>query len=328
VPDPTEIAPERGIPEPLVRVVRKALEKNAGDRYQDALEFAEALGEAMLEIESSTQSVIASMRPGGAVECPACLATVPAARFCCDCGEKLTTRDERPTSRLAPDLPELPLRLYAREEDLAWLEAARKEDSPALRAYRIVGDAGIGKTRLLREFLERAKMEGDVVIEAGPDPYGAEVAFYTLRQAIYGLIGVKAGTGSRRQWRDAREEEQRGLNDIFGSADKSSVPPAQRKDDIDAAFRWALDRATARARNSRVILAVEDLERVDTASLGALRHALRHYRSPRPALCIATHSPVFDPMWGSSSARTLSGLPASVLARVMGSRPSAERLSL
>jgi tetratricopeptide (TPR) repeat protein len=33
-------------------------------------------------------------------------------------------------------------------------------------------------------------------------------------------------------------------------------------------------------------------------------------------------------MWGSSSSRALSGLPASVLARVMGSRPSAERLSL
>ncbi len=328
VPDPTEIAPERSIPEPLVRVVRKALEKNAGDRYQDALEFAEALGEAMLEIESSTQSQIASIRPGGAMECPACLATVPAARFCCDCGEKLPLKTERPTSRLAPDLPELPLRLYGREEDLAWLEAARQDDAPTLRAYRLVGEAGIGKTRLVREFLERAKMEGDVVIEAGPDPYGAEVAFYTLRQAIYGLIGVKAGTGSRRQWRDAREEEQRGLNDIFGHVEQRSVPPSQRKDDIDAAFRWALDRATSRARGGRVVVAIEDLERVDTASLGAIRHALRHYRSPRPVLIVATHSPVFDPMWGSSSSRALSGLPASVLARVMGSRPSAERLSL
>lgn len=329
VPEPVEVAPERNIPEPLVRVVKRALEKNAADRYQDALEFADALGEAMQEIQNSSQSAIASIRPGGAMECPACLAVVPAARFCCDCGEKLPVKSERPTSRVARDLPELPLRFYAREDDLAWLDAARREDTASFAAYRIVGEAGVGKTRLLREFLERAKLEGDLIVEAAPDPYGAEVAFYTLRQAICGLVGVKQGTGSRRQWRDAREEEQRGLADIFGSGDTHNKgSAAQRRDDIDAAFRWALDRAASRTRGGRVILAVEDLERVDTASLAAFRHALRHYRSPRPIFCVATHSPVFDPNWGSSQARTLSGLPASVLGRILGNRFAAERLSL
>jgi serine/threonine-protein kinase len=329
VPDPNEVAPERSIPEPLVRVVLKALEKNAGDRYQDALEFADGLEAAIQAIHQASVSG-SSLRPGGATECPKCLANVPVARFCCDCGARLLLKTERPTSRVSADLPQLPLRLYAREEDLEWLERGRQDDTTELFAYRISGDAGMGKTRLLREFLDRAKAEGDLVIEAGPDAYGAEVAFHTLRQAISGLVGVRPGTGSRRQWRDAREEEQRGLAEIFGNAEtQKALPPSQRKDDISAAFHWALERATSRARGSRVILAIEDLERVDTASLAAFKEALRNYRPARPLLFVATHSTAFDPGWGLlSPSRTLTGLPVSVLGRIMGNRLSAEQLSI
>jgi hypothetical protein len=333
VPDPTEIAPERAIPEPLVRVVRKSLEKNADDRYQDALEFADALQAAMDEVDAEQRasvSAFASIRPGGSTECPSCLANVPVARFCCDCGERLPLKTERPTARALGDLPQLPLRMYARDDDMAWLQGSRTTESAQLVAYRIVADAGMGKTRLIQEFVERAKLEGDVVAVAGPDPYGAEVAFHTLREAIYGLTGVRAGSGARREWRDAREEEQRGLNDIFGTSEgQRSMPPSQRRDDIDAAFRWALERATTRARGARVILAIEDLERVDSASLSAVKAAFKTYRSARPITIVATHSPLFDPGWGGDSpSRTLAGLPASVLGRLMGNRPPAERLSL
>ena len=333
VPDPTEIAPERAIPEPLVSVVRKALEKNAEDRYQDALEFADALQTAMDVVDAQQKasiSAFASIRPGGSTECPSCLANVPVARFCCDCGERLPLKTERPTARVLGDLPQLPLRLYARDDDMAWLTAARSTDPSQLLAHRIVADAGMGKTRLIHEFMERSKLEGDLVALAGPDPYGAEVAFYTLREAIYGLIGVKPGTGSRRDWRDAREEEQRGLNEIFGYADAlRSTPPSQRREDVDAAFRWALERASARARGGRVILVVEDLERVDTASLTAIKSALKTYRSARPVTFVVTHSPLFEPGWGPEApARTLEGLPGSVLHRLIGNRPANERLPL
>ncbi len=329
VPDPTAIAPERHIPEPLVAVVQKALQKNAEDRYQDALEFADALAAAMEEIQNATQAAFTSIRAGGAMECPACLASVPAARFCCECGERLPVKTERPTSRLSANLPPLPLRLYSREEDLAWLQEARAAEKPGARAFRIVGEAGMGKSRLLEEFLEYASSEGDVVIKAGPDPFGAEVALYTLRQAIYGLIGVRPGTGSRKQWRDAREEEQRGLTEIFGNGDSQrAAPAAQRREDIEAAFRWALERAISRARGSRVILALEDLDRVDTASLATITAALRSERTPQ-LLIVATHTPLFDPNWGElAPARALSGLTLSVVNRLLGSRPSLERQAL
>jgi serine/threonine-protein kinase len=249
VPSPNEVAPERNIPEPLVRVVHKALEKNAADRYQDALEFADALQRAMEEMQNAGPSLVASIRVGGTMACPLCRSTVPVARFCCDCGNRLPVRSDRPTARAAEALPDLPLPLYARDDDLEWLEAGRQASSPHLCAYRIVGEAGLGKTRLLSEFLTRASSEGVVVVQAGPDPYGAEVAFHTLRLAIYGLTGAQRGSGSRRQWRDAREEEQRGLSEILGSSEgQDSISPAQRREEIGAAFRWALERGAFRAK--------------------------------------------------------------------------------
>ncbi|MEY4545664.1 MAG: hypothetical protein RL685_1859 [Pseudomonadota bacterium] len=333
VPDPTAIAPERNIPEPLVRVVQRSLQKNAEDRYQDALEFADALAAAMEEIQNVTAAAFSSIRAGGAMECPACMANVPVARFCCDCGERLPVKTERPTSRLAANLPPLPLRLYSREEDLAWLQEARSNDKPELRCLRIVGEAGMGKTRLLDVFLEQAGTEGDLVVRAGPDPYGAEVALYTLRQAISGLIGTRTitgqGAGSRRQWRDAREDEQRGLSEIFGNGDSPRALATQRRDDIDAAFRWAIERAITRARGARVILAIEDLERVDTASLATIGAALRGERGPRHLLLVTTHTPAFEPSWGERApARVLVGLPQPVMNRILGNRPSLERQAL
>ena len=52
-------------------------------------------------------------------------------------------------------------------------------------------------------------------------------------------------------------------------------PTRELYQDIDAAFRWALDRATTRARNVRVILAIEDLERVDELEVHRILTATR-----------------------------------------------------
>src|SRR6201999_1855341 len=53
VPDPRQVAPERRIPEQLVQVVFKALQKDATKRYQDALEFADGLREALRASETA-----------------------------------------------------------------------------------------------------------------------------------------------------------------------------------------------------------------------------------------------------------------------------------
>ena len=78
-----------------------------------------------------------------------------------------------------------------------------------------------------------------------------------------------------------------------------------------------------------MILAVEDLERVDTASLATIGAALRSDRSARQLFFVATHSPAFEPSWGDRSpSRTLVGLPGPVMNRILGNRPSLERQAL
>lgn len=331
IPDPAEVAPDRNIPEALVRVVHRALAKNANDRYQEALEFADALQEAIAETRSSAPDALSTIKPGQSVECPECNSMVPVARFCCDCGARLPVKTERPSQGMGvfDDSPALPLGLYARDSDLSWLTEQRRKGRQGLAAIRLVGEPGMGKTRLLEEFLKQAREDGDFTIEVGPDPYGAEVAFYTLRQVIYALLGVKSSSGSRRSFREAREDEQRGLEEVLGELPEGAArgTPAERRADVSAALGWALCRAATRPRKRRVIVAIEDLERIDGVSRNAFKDLFGRLDTQLPVLLVATHAPRFEPGWDQSAARTLLGLPAAEANRLIRTRHPGERLS-
>src|SRR5262249_22827727 len=56
LPEPNDVAVERSVPEAFGRVLRKALAKDAAERYQDALEFTEDLA-LTLALASSTTRV-------------------------------------------------------------------------------------------------------------------------------------------------------------------------------------------------------------------------------------------------------------------------------
>ncbi len=321
LPDPRKVAPDRGIPEAMVRVVCRALQKNAADRYQDALEFADALSEAVAEMEAGGSARPASLRPGGVIRCPVCQANVPMARFCCDCGERLPIKAERQTSRVDPGLPELPLRFTGRDDDLVWLHERCASVPQGIHALRIVGDAGVGKTRLLREFLSELEHAGELVVSTRPDPYWAEIAFHTLREAIYGLVGVRGRSGSRRQWRDASDEEQRGLSLIFAPSGggRNRASAWQQREEIAAALHWALERATTRARGRRVVLAIEDLERVDSASLQAIEGALQEPLHQGVVSIVTTHGSTYHPSWGElAPSRKLKGLSVATVEELLG----------
>jgi serine/threonine-protein kinase len=184
-PNPDEIAPEREIPEVLCQITRKALEKDAANRYQTADELAAALRAALVELDApaSGRVSIADL----SVTCSSCGALVPRGqKFCGDCGARVTANASAPTrsAMAAPlrerptSLPRLPLPFAAREEDLEWLDACRFEIGGSVAGVRILGDHGVGKTRLLREFLQVAAAAGDVIVETSPDPWWAEVGYY------------------------------------------------------------------------------------------------------------------------------------------------------
>ena len=324
VPDPRQVAPERDIPEPLVQVTHKALAKDARKRYQDAHELSDALKKALLAVESLPPERI-SFVPGslGSIQCPSCDSTVPLAKFCLECGARLPMRSGAPEHQTQPQLP---LPLVARDDDLNFLEDRRQQVRGQLVAARLIGEAGAGKTRLLRELLARARSEGDAVVLAGPDPYYAEVSYYALREAIRELAALRAIDVESRSFEGADRDARAGLEEIFGGAGREPArSPIDRRFALAQTLRWALQRAARRAARGRVILAIDDLQRVD----GPSRSAFSDVAADPPAcgvLLLSAHTPGFDPGWGPEvAARTLLGLPPPVVSRLLRSSRSGPR---
>jgi serine/threonine protein kinase len=316
VPDPRHIAPERSIPEALVAVVRKAMAKEPRDRFQDAIEFSDALRNAQTAIEHGSSSTRPSVYPGDAQRCPSCGCLVPAAKFCLECGGRLTPHTTFPPPQEAPALP---FALQCRENDLDYLRERRSDAAEALVGVRVVGETGVGKTRLLREFLEECRHEGDAIALASPDPYWAEVAYYTVRRAITELtllredeLGAQAGVG-------LTPAAGMGLTEMLSLAPGRDArrTPTQRRHTVAEALRWALRRAVRQAPSGRAVLAIDDLHRVDPPSRQAFADVLNE-----PMACgilvVATHAAGFDPQWGGRQpARVLGGIPRSQAARLL-----------
>ncbi|NUP08028.1 MAG: protein kinase [Polyangiaceae bacterium] len=330
-PDPTKIAPERNIPAPLVEVCMRALSKNPAARYQNADEFAAALKTTLASLGRSGKerdAAWAGAEPG--THCPSCNALVPLGqKFCGDCGTRISSprgrgqADALATGNELRHIPRLPLPFTAREEDLDWLDLCRFEVGSWVTTARVVGDHGVGKTRLLRQFLLQASDSGDLVVQAGPDPWSADVGYWSLRSAIVGLAGLPTDGGSPSDWTSATPEARRGLEEIFAKsgARAEALSPAwetgngimshsDRRFIAAEALRWAMARAARAAQKNRVILAIEDLHALDGASKNALVDVIQE--PPLVGmLLVGTHPPDYDPGWGGPE-RRLGGLPLNV----------------
>jgi serine/threonine protein kinase/tetratricopeptide (TPR) repeat protein len=344
-PDPRKIAPDRMIAEPLVEVVLKALSKEQRDRHRNADEFAEALVTALAHIEGPSSLPLADRV--STLKCPTCGAlNAPTQKFCGDCGaptmvsaatpfaERDTAPPARPSTRSEistvtrkPNIDgtkiTFPLAFIGREDDLAWLEERRNEAKVGLVAARILGDPGMGKTRLLEEFLAACSAADDIVVQTGPDPTWAEVGYYALRVAIRALANLPDDGGVERQWIAASAEARRGIADIFEKPDNASsssvrLSPEERRFAAAEALRWALTRASEQGRGHRVLFAVDDIQNVDGASRNALADVV--CEPPlAPVLLIAASPPSFDPGWPAiaRASRTLGGLPTALVAKVV-----------
>ena len=337
------VAPERRIPAALVSITMKALEKNVADRFATANEFSGALGDVIESIELARKATGAL----GSSPCEICSSANPALqKFCGECGVRLPAASARSVNVAAkfqaPGATEvsrsstprgagavhvaLPLPLVGRDDDLAWLGARREEVRLSLASVRIVADHGMGKTRLLAEFLQECSADGDVVVTCGPDPASAEVGYYTVRRAISALALLPADGGSTSDWASASGEAQSGMRAIFEKLDsrQPSLSPEERRFSAAEALRWAMIRANGRSGGRRVVLAVDDLSLID----GASRNALLDVSAEPPliaALLIVAHLPGFDSQWPESHTQTriLPGLPGPLVAKLLAAAGAA-----
>ncbi len=344
-PNPTTLAPNRRIPPALVNVTMKALEKDANKRHQTADQFIAALRGVFAEPDVASASVVASEV---GIQCRSCGTMVPRAqKFCGECGERLVAQllapppsssgkkvglePPRIPSPLVILTPEFPLRFIGRERDLEWLDARRFGMENSLAAISVVGESGVGTSRLLEEFLRADSATGDIVVKTRPDPWGADVGYFALRMAITRLAGLPEGGGEVSDWRGVTPEARAGLMAVFGKNEHPSPPssaqvwskptlgvvlPEDRRFTAAEALRWAIMRANERHRGRLIILAIDDFHAVD----GASRNAIADVVAEPPMhslLIIATHTPNFDAAWIGPTLR-LGGLSVSLLLHLAG----------
>ncbi len=367
--DPRQLAPEREIPQALADVALLALAKDPKHRFSNADEFSEALADSLAQVEGASvvsrgpPTVLTKCPSCGAMNasnqkfCGECGASVivgaartaspdppPVPSLAVPKGAP-ANGSAAPARKVSTDFPpedasgsrlvldgdriRFPLPLVGREDDLAWLEDRRNEAKSTLSGARVVGEPGIGKTRLLREFLIVSKAAGDTVVVTGPDPVWAEVGYHALRRAIQSLAQLPENGGAPKDWTAVSSEARRGLLDVFAIEEKNrgTLSPEERRFAAVEALRWALTRAAERAQKGRVILAIDDLHQIDGASRNAFSDAMSE-PSLVPALMVVTYAPGFDPGWPASApSRVITGLTPPVVAKLLraggsGSSPS------
>lgn len=301
VPDPRQLAPHRDMPEALIQVMLKALAKDPSTRFQDAIEFADALEAALAGLESPNP--VASI-PEGFVECSTCGVNVPRAKFCYECGARLSAPDARPHS------PDQRLPLMGREEDLSTLHRLWNAAQQRRRTLRIIGEAGVGKTRLMAEFAQQVQSAGGRAIIARPDPWWADVAGYTLRHLVTELIPAP---------RLSQPPEdpflQYALSELFNKPSNNSLNAQERRSSFVRLLEWGIQVAEQQQRRPLVI-ALDDLDRIDSLTRQAVEDYLVDPSRTR-LLLVGLHAPALRPDWPDDEVRILTGLSAAMATQLL-----------
>jgi adenylate cyclase len=201
--------------------------------------------------------------------------------------------------------------LIARDTELRrMVECLEQAVAGDAHVVRLIGDAGIGKSRLVRELLARVADDerfGSVVVRrTACSPLGEQHfgALGAILRSAYGIapndstsaMREKLAAGITELGLSSAEgaELMPSLDHVIGlgaaEAGQNQIEPEQLKRQIHFAVRTLFERRLARAP---ILLVVEDLHWADAASLEALR--LLADRLDRSRLMIVlTHRPAFE----------------------------------
>jgi DNA-binding SARP family transcriptional activator len=178
--------------------------------------------------------------------------------------------------------------LVGRDGELAWLaeaygRAARGERTLVL----VVGDAGVGKSRLVREFL--ANVQPDAwTVNGRCLPYGRDITLWPIAEVLRSLAEVTSV--------DSPEEARGKLAALIGTAEDAPYLLEQAAvaiglEDSSPApdeLRWAVRRCLelAASRGRPVVVTIDDLQFADDGVLDVLGY-LAEPRRDLPLLIVA-----------------------------------------
>jgi class 3 adenylate cyclase/tetratricopeptide (TPR) repeat protein len=238
---------------------------------------------------------------------------------------------ERPPGR--PDEDATPFVGRERERRLLHELFDRSARESSLQLVTVVGEPGIGKTRLVADLRDRVLSDPDPVTwhRGRCLPYGESVTFAPLEEVLREATGVKrsddreetiAKLAARTALLEPRPKEAEWLRarlaPLLGLSEADAVAP-DRAESFTAWSRFLV----AEASIAPLVLAIEDLHWADQAMLDFLDQ-LADYAKDAPMLLVGTSRPeLFDirPGWGggkpNASTITLSPLPESEMQQLL-----------
>jgi DNA-binding SARP family transcriptional activator len=172
--------------------------------------------------------------------------------------------------------------IVGREPVLLRIDECLEASAAQGAVLRIIGDAGLGKTRLVQEAAARARARGRLVLEGRATPMEAAMPLGVFRDAV---------RADRRARPDAATPDDP-LAASFPSwlLPELGAPPGEDEMGGGVLFEAACRYFRALARPAGLVLVLEDLHRADSSS-----HALVHYLARTcagdPLCLVLTHRP-------------------------------------
>ena len=206
-------------------------------------------------------------------------------------GEVIDARERRAPKKLP---------LVDRQRELPVLDAALVPVRMGFGSFvELVGDAGIGKSRILEELCDRA--EGLTLVSAACEQYEATTPYHPFRKLLRGLLDVAIDgdpEGNSLALSDRLERIDHELvpwTPLVADVIDAPVRSTQEADDLQPAFRRArlhgvVETVLGELLEPPTLLLFEDVHWMDEASSDLLRH-LGSRVAGKPWLVCATRRP-------------------------------------
>ncbi|MEE2854251.1 MAG: adenylate/guanylate cyclase domain-containing protein [Actinomycetota bacterium] len=201
----------------------------------------------------------------------------------------------------------------------------------------VVGEPGIGKSRLVREVAAMATVRGVEVLTAFCESHTSQLPFHAVARLLRAATGVEGLDGQaararvRDQFRNADPEDMLLLDDLLGIADPITAVPA-----IDPNARRrrlaALVNAASLSRGAPAVYVVEDAHWIDEISESMLTDFLEVIPQTRSLVLVAYRPEYHGALTRLTDAHTIVLAPlsdsetAALVAHLLGPDPSVDAL--
>ncbi|HYM50695.1 MAG TPA: adenylate/guanylate cyclase domain-containing protein [Candidatus Limnocylindrales bacterium] len=227
--------------------------------------------------------------------------------------------------------PRLQTALIGRDADLAQLELVARRAFQEARPFLVslIAPAGVGKTRLVEEFLRRlpAIEPAATVAIAQCLPYGQRLTYWPLRALLYRLTGISEDAtapevrASIRAWLEAAGvDAPERTAELLGATIGSGETETTDRSAVLVAWRTAFEAA---ARRSPLVLVFEDLHWSSESLLDLFEFVMQPRGDSRLLMIALTRPELLDrrPSWGGGKrnyiALSLEPLPDQAIGQLV-----------